>query len=121
MEIAIIGAGNVGAALATAWTRAGHSILLGLRDAGKHGELIKRTGARALKPAEAARQAEVIVLAIPYAAVEATVSELGTLAGKVLIDATNPVARTDHGPDLALGFRTPPPRRLRGKFRGRTW
>ena len=27
MEIAIIGAGNVGAALATAWKRAGHSIL----------------------------------------------------------------------------------------------
>ena len=104
MEIAIIGAGNVGAALATAWTRAGHSILLGLRDAGKHGELIKRTGARALTPAEAAQRAEVIVLALPYAAVEAAVSELGSLAGKVLIDATNPVARTDHGPDLALGF-----------------
>ena len=32
------------------------------------------------------------------------VSELGPLAGKILIDATNPVARTDHGPDLALGF-----------------
>jgi predicted dinucleotide-binding enzyme len=29
---------------------------------------------------------------------------MGPLAGKILIDATNPVARTDHGPDLALGF-----------------
>ena len=104
MEIAIIGAGNVGAALATAWKRAGHSILLGLRDAGKHGELIKRTGARALSPADAAQGAEVVVLALPYPAVEPVVSELGPLAGKILIDATNPVARTDHGPDLALGF-----------------
>jgi predicted dinucleotide-binding enzyme len=32
------------------------------------------------------------------------VSELGALAGKILIDATNSVARTNHGPDLALGF-----------------
>ena len=104
MEIGVIGAGNVGAALATAWMRAGHSILLGLRDAGKHGELIKRTGARALTPAEAAQGAEVVVLALPYAAVEPVVSELGPLAGKILIDATNPVTRTDHGPDLALGF-----------------
>ena len=104
MEIAIIGAGTVGTALATAWSRAGHSILLGLRDAGKHGEVIERTGARALSPADAAQGAEVVVLALPYPAVEPVVWELGPLAGKVLIDTTNPVARTDHGPDLALGF-----------------
>ena len=60
MEIAIIGAGNVGMALATAWTLApaGHSILLGLRDAGKHGELIKTTGARTIAPADAAQEAD---------------------------------------------------------------
>ena len=55
MEIGIIGAGNVGAALATGWKRAGHSIILGLRDAGKHVELIERTGARALSPVDAYR------------------------------------------------------------------
>ena len=104
MDIAIIGAGSVGAALATAWMRAGHPILLGLRDAGKHGELIGRTGARALTPAEAAQGAEVVVLALPYTAVQQVVSELGPLPGKILVDATNPVARTDHGADLALGF-----------------
>ena len=107
MEIAIIGAGNVGAALATAWKRAGHSIILGLRDAGKHSELIKTTGARALSPADAAQEAEVIVLALPYPAVEPVVSELGPLAGKILIDATpfmgSPVSGgrvtvTDHPP-----------------------
>ena len=61
MEIAIIGAGNVGTALTTAWIRAGHFVLLGLRDAGKHGELIRRTGARALTPAQAVQGAEVII------------------------------------------------------------
>lgn len=104
MEIAIIGAGNVGAALATAWTLAGHDVLLGVRDARKHGELIEMPGARALPPAEAAQGAEVVVLAIPYSAVEPAISELGPLAGKIVIDATNPVARTDHGPDVAIGF-----------------
>ena len=87
-----------------AWKRAGHSIILGLREAGKHSELIRRTGARALSPADAAQKAEVVVLALPYAAVEPAVGDLGPLAGKVLIDATNPVTPTDHGPDLALGF-----------------
>jgi predicted dinucleotide-binding enzyme len=104
MEIAIIGAGNVGAALAEAWARAGHSILLGLREAARHSELIGRTGARALTPIEAAQGAAVVVLALPYAAVESVVSDLGPLSGKILIDATNPVVRTEHGPDLALGF-----------------
>src|SRR4051794_41096399 len=85
MEIAIIGAGNVGAALATAWKRAGHAILLGLRDVGKNSELIKTTGARALSPVDAAQKAEVVVLALPYEAVEPAVADLGPLAGKVLI------------------------------------
>ena len=91
MEIAIIGAGNVGAALATAWSRAGHSIRLGVRDVGKHQGLINKTGAEGLAPAEAAQGAEVIVLALPYAAVEPTVRGLGPLGGKILIDATNPL------------------------------
>ncbi len=56
MEIAIIEAGNVGAALATAWSRAGHSFLLAQRDAGKHGELIEKTGALALTHAEGRRE-----------------------------------------------------------------
>jgi predicted dinucleotide-binding enzyme len=66
--------------------------------------LIERTGARALTPIEAAQSAAVVVLTLPYAAVESVVSDLGPLSGKILIDATNPVARTEHGPDLALGF-----------------
>ena len=103
METAIIGAGNVGTALAAAWKRAGHSILLGLRDVGKHGDLIDRTGARAMSPADAAQGAEVIVLALPYAAVERAISELGSLTGK--IPSTPPIpSHNGSWPDLALGF-----------------
>ncbi len=119
MEIGIIGAGNVGAALATGWKRAGHSIILGLRDAGKHVELIERTGARALSPVDAAQVAEVVVFALPYAAVEPVVSELGPLAGKISLTPPIPSRAPIMAPTWPLGSRTPPPRRLPGWSRRR--
>lgn len=106
MRIAIIGAGNVGAALARGWSRAGHEVVLGVRDAAKHRALIEETGARALPPNGAAEAAEVIVVAVPHAAVFDAVAGLGALEGKVVIDATNAIAQGPDGPDLAVGFTT---------------
>jgi predicted dinucleotide-binding enzyme len=54
-------------------------------------------GARFAPPAEAARGAEVVTLTVPYGALQATVGSLGDLAGKVVLDCTNPV-----GPGLAF-------------------
>jgi len=98
MKIAIIGGGNVGTALAGAWTRAGHTVVLGLRDTGKGGAF------EALEPRAAAEEADAVVLAVPYGAVAEVAAAIGPLSGKIVIDATNPIARTDHGPDLAIGF-----------------
>jgi 8-hydroxy-5-deazaflavin:NADPH oxidoreductase len=50
----------------------------------------------------AATTADVIVLAVPWSAVEITIRALGSLAGKVLIDTTDPLRSTR---ELALGFR----------------
>ena len=73
MDIAIIGAGNVGGALGRSWARAGHRILYGVRDPGaeKSRALVRETGAgaQALGPRDAAAGASVVVLATPWAAV----------------------------------------------------
>lgn len=100
MDIAIIGAGNVGGALARGWARAGHRIVLGLRDAGASTALAAETGARTATPAEAARSAEVIVLSLPWGAAEGVARSLGDLAGRIVIDCMNPLTRI--GGQIAL-------------------
>ena len=94
MNIVIVGAGNVGRALATGWTKAGHKITLVVRDpaSSKAGEL-KQQGFSVVAANEAAATAaEVIVLAVPWSALATVVKGLGSLAGKVVIDVTNPIA-----------------------------
>lgn len=95
MRIAIIGAGNVGGTLGAGWTRAGHEVTYGVREAAgpKAAEARATLGAdaRLASPADAAQRAEAIVLCVPAAAAEAAVRSLGDVTGKLLIDATNPV------------------------------
>jgi 8-hydroxy-5-deazaflavin:NADPH oxidoreductase len=91
MYLAIIGAGNVGRALATSATRAGHAVTVSDRDPQEAQAVAQAAGARpAGSTAEALRDAEAVVLAVPYAAVEGIVREAGSvLDGKILIDVTN--------------------------------
>lgn len=100
MDIAIIGAGNVGAALAKGWAKKEHQILMGVRNPGdsKYQALKSQLGAgvKFVSPTEAARTAGVIVLATPWAQTEQIVKTLGALSGKIIIDATNPLK-----PDLS--------------------
>lgn len=86
MRIAVVGAGNVGRALGSAWQRAGHDITYVLRDPSspKHADL------DAVGP-EGARDAEVILLAVPWAAAADAASALGDVGEAVVIDATNPL------------------------------
>jgi 8-hydroxy-5-deazaflavin:NADPH oxidoreductase len=93
MKIAIIGTGNVGTAVGGSLVRAGHQVTFAARDAEKARKVASELGAStAESPAEAARDAEVIVLAVPYLAAEEVAAELaGQAAGKVVIDATNPI------------------------------
>lgn len=94
MKIAIIGAGNVGSALAKKWSEANHNIVFGLRDP----ESSKAIQAAALVPNatilsidEAALQADVIVITTPAQSVLTLIPLLGNVANKVIIDATNSI------------------------------
>jgi len=95
--IAVIGTGDVGGALGPAFAGQGHTIVYGSRDPdrGKVKDLVERTGelASATTPADAASQADIVVLAVPGLMVEEITKSLGDLSGKIIIDPTNPLER----------------------------
>jgi len=101
MRITIIGAGNVGRALGAGWRKCGHDVSYALRAAsGKSADTAKADGFRVV-PLNQAASADVIVLAVPWAAVAEALQATGSLAGKIVIDATNPLTPNL---ELALGF-----------------
>jgi len=110
MKIAVIGAGNVGSALGRAWAKAGHSIVFGARDVSKPElkSLCAEIGATAAPSADAARQGDVVVLALPWQGAEQAVKALGNLAlpGKIVIDTMNPLTMVDGELGLERGFTT---------------
>ena len=98
MKVAIIGAGNVGAALAGSAVKAGHDVSVTAHTPASATATAAQTGARAITDTRAAvRDAELVILAIPYPAIDDVLAEAGdALDGKIIVDVTNPVA-----PDLA--------------------
>jgi len=99
--VAMIGTGNVGAALGRRFAEHGHKIVYGSRDpsAADVRELVAVTGhgAVAVKQAEAAAQADIVVLAVPWNAVEDVVRALPSLSGKIIVDPTNPRVTASDG------------------------
>lgn len=98
--IALIGTGNVGAALGRRFAEQGHTVVYGSRNpaAADVAELVRVTGhgAVALAPAAAAARSRVVVVAVPWTAAEDVVRGLGDLSGKIVVDPTNPrVAAAD--------------------------
>jgi 8-hydroxy-5-deazaflavin:NADPH oxidoreductase len=88
MDIAMIGAGNVGSALGSSLAKAGHSVTIAATTKEKAERVAQETGARpGASNREAVEAAEVVILAIPNDAVDAVVGELdGALDGKVVVD-----------------------------------
>jgi len=93
-SIAVVGTGRVGGALGPQFARLGYRVVYGSRDPARQDvrDLVAKTGhgASAATPADAARQAGIVVIATPWQATEAVVRSLD-LAGKLVIDATNPM------------------------------
>jgi NADPH-dependent F420 reductase len=104
MDIAVIGSGTIGGALARGLARAGHTIHLAARDEGRVRRLAEDVGAIPhASPAGAARPAAVVVLAVPWDAVEEIAGQLApVVGGKVVVDVTNP-ARPDFSGPLFSG------------------
>jgi len=101
MRLAIIGSGNVGGTLGTARAqKAGHEIFFGVRNptSDQTQAVVRRLDgrARAGMPKQAAEFAQFIVLTTPWNAAEAAIRSMGDLNGKIILDATNPLAM---GPD----------------------
>ena len=97
MRITVIGTGNVGATLGKGWADAGHDVTFGTRDpaSDKVKQLLGSSGERARAAAtEAVQDAKVVVLATPWPAAQEVLRELGPLAGRVLLDCTNPLTRS---------------------------
>ncbi len=101
MKIAIIGAGSVGRALATSFTRAGHQVVLASRDPEDAGGVAAATGSRAtISAAEAAAQADLIALAIPFASAGEVAAEIrDAVVGKPVVDITNRMSFGPNGVD----------------------
>lgn len=103
MNIAIIGTGNVGGALANKWAHKGHQIFLGVKDPlhFKGKDLLKNPNTHLESIQGAVAKAEIILMAIPATAVTEVIQELGDTSGKIIIDAMNIVR--GRGP---LGYKT---------------
>ncbi len=110
MKIGILGSGDVGKALGSAFAALGHEVKMGARDARneKVAAWVAGAGAKASGGtfADAARFADVAVLATLWSGTENALRLAGpeNLAGKIVIDATNPLVYKEGAPpSLALG------------------
>jgi predicted dinucleotide-binding enzyme len=93
MRIGVIGAGWLGGTVGRAWIVAGHEVMFSSRRPEKFAEMVRSLGVKASAGsfAEAARFGEVALLAVRFPAMPAVALDTAaSLAGKVLLDATNP-------------------------------
>jgi predicted dinucleotide-binding enzyme len=92
MRLAIVGAGRIGSNAARLWSRAGHDVLICFS---RHPDQLAARAAElgdhvaAASPAHAVEHADVVMLAVPWGAIDQALEEVGPLAGKVVLDATN--------------------------------
>jgi 8-hydroxy-5-deazaflavin:NADPH oxidoreductase len=94
MKVAIIGAGNVGKALATSITRAGHEVTIAAEHAENARAAADQVGATpAADNATAVIDADVVILAVPYTAAGGQVADdiRDRVAGKAVVDVSNPI------------------------------
>jgi predicted dinucleotide-binding enzyme len=95
MKIGVLGSGDVAKSLGAGFVRHGHEVVLGTRDTTKLAEWSKQNSkAKVAGFADAARHADVAVLAVKGTAAADAIraAGAGNLAGKPVIDATNPIA-----------------------------
>lgn len=106
--VAILGNGVVGTALARGFAELGYQVIFGTRDV--EGEKTRAAleavpGSRAASFAEAVSAGSIAVLAVPWSGLEAAIFTAGpdNLAGKLVIDPTNPLDFSGEVPTLDIG------------------
>ena len=109
MKIGIIGSGNVGQQLAIDLAGRGHSVTVGTRDPAKLAEFAKTApDVRVASNADAATHGEIVLLATNWGGTQNALELAGAdhLAGKIVVDITNPLDFSSGKPALALGWNT---------------
>jgi NADPH-dependent F420 reductase len=105
MNILVIGAGNMGSGFVKQFTRAGHQVSVTARDAARATAVATaHPGASAVPATDAAKHADVVVLATGYGDAVEALRSVGDLEGKVVIDITNPLTADYMG--LTIGHAT---------------
>ena len=106
MKIGIIGSGTVGSVVGPRWASKGHAIIYGSREptGDKMTALLDKIGsnAQAVEIKNLAERCDAVLLATPFGATEEAIKIAGGLSGKIVLDATNPLAKDLSG--LTVGF-----------------
>src|SRR5512147_765676 len=100
MRIGILGSGLMGAKLGTIFARAGHDVVFSYaRSESKLKRLAREAQgkARAGTPADAARDAEALLLAVHWSRVDDVLKQAGDVAGKVIVTCCLPMSLDDGG------------------------
>lgn len=98
LKIGIIGSGRIGGTLARYWARAGNEVFVSSRHPEELQGLVRELGPRAHAgtPLQAAEFGSVVLVSVPYSAMPELGRDLSaTLAGKVIIDTSNPISGRD--------------------------
>ena len=98
MRIGILGSGLMGGKLGTLFARAGHEVVFSYaRSEQKLERLAREAGgcARAGTPAEAAHDAEALLLAVHWSRVDEVLKQAGDLSGKVIVTCSLPMNASD--------------------------
>jgi NADPH-dependent F420 reductase len=95
MKVAIIGTGKMGRGFATALAPK-HQVTVGSRDPNRARKVASATGATGgATYAEAAADAEVVILTVPWPAMDDTLGQLGELNGTVVVDVSWPARKSE--------------------------
>ena len=109
MKIGIIGSGNVGQKLATDLAQRGHSVTIGTRNPARLAEFAQTApSVQVGSNADAAIHGEIVLLATGWGGTHNALelAGIGNLAGKSVVDITNPLDFSSGKPALALGWNT---------------
>jgi predicted dinucleotide-binding enzyme len=104
--VAVIGTGDMGDSLGPRFAELGYRVVYGSRshDSDRVKELVKSTGehASAASPMQAAQDADIVLLLVPWPAMETVAQSLGDLDGKIIVDVSMPFKQGDDGYPLHL-------------------
>lgn len=105
MNITVIGAGNMGSGFVRQLSAAGHQVRVTAQSLDKARALAAaHPGVEALPAAQALGDSQIVIVATPFGEAVNALKSLGSLAGRVVIDITNPLTADYMG--LTLGFDT---------------